>query len=145
MRLFLVMPLCVLQAGCGISGQADQQDAADPAPFDLNDALAECRHAYPDQITQASARAGCVIKATEQLRSVLPFPDLLDQENTLRKSLAGQVEGRKLSLIERNADSARCRPPFRFDVAHHSAMMSPGVTRPLLAPIRSRLSAFTDG
>jgi hypothetical protein len=102
MRLFLVMLLCALLAGCGTSRQADQQDAAEPAPFDLNDALAECRHAYPDQMTQAVARAGCVIKATEQLRSVLPFPDLLDQENALRKSLAGQVEGRKLSLIERN-------------------------------------------
>jgi hypothetical protein len=31
--------------------------------------------------------------------------------------------------------------PFRDDLAHHSGMMSPGVTRPLLAPIRSRLSA----
>ncbi len=36
-----------------------------------------------------------------------------------------------------DADSARCRPPFRDDVA--------GVMRPLLAPIRSRLSAFAKG
>ena len=100
--LFGPLALVVVLAGCGISRQADLQDAADPAPFDLNDALAECRHAHPDQITQAIARAGCVIKATEQLRSVLPFPDLLDQENALRRSLAEQVEGRKLSLIERN-------------------------------------------
>jgi hypothetical protein len=102
MRLLLVPLLCALLAACGISRQADQQEAANPAPFDLNDALAECRHVYPDQITQAIARAGCVIKATEQLRAVLPFPDLLDQENALRKALAEQVEGRKLSLIERN-------------------------------------------
>jgi hypothetical protein len=32
-----------------------------------------------------------------------------------------------------------------LDVAHHSGMMSPGVTRPLLAPIRSRLSALRRG
>src|SRR6266852_2572325 len=35
------------------------------------------------------------------------------------------------------ADSARCRPPFRNDVAR--------VTRPLLAPIWSRLSALRRG
>src|SRR5258708_35758310 len=39
----------------------------------------------------------------------------------------------------------RSRPPFRDDLAHHSGMMSPGVTRPLLAPIRSRLSALRRG
>lgn len=107
MRLSLVMLICALLAACGISRQADQQDLADPAPFDLNEALAECRHAYPDQIIQAMARAACVIKATEHLRSELPFPDLLDRENTLRKSLAEQVENRKLSLIDRNRQIAQ--------------------------------------
>src|SRR6202045_1867389 len=38
-----------------------------------------------------------------------------------------------------------CRPPFRDDLAHHSGMMSPGVTRPLLAPLRSRHSALRRG
>jgi hypothetical protein len=30
------------------------------------------------------------------------FPDLLDQENAMRKSLAEQVQNRNLSLLERN-------------------------------------------
>src|ERR1700704_2791210 len=45
----------------------------------------------------------------------------------------------------RPADSARCRPPFRNDLAHRSDLMSPGVTRPLLVPIRFRLSALRRG
>jgi hypothetical protein len=100
------MVLCAVLTGCGISRQAEQQAAEEPAPapasLNLNDGLAECRYAYPDQITQAVARAGCVIKATELLRPMLPFPDLLDQENALRKSLAEQVQSGKVSLIERN-------------------------------------------
>jgi hypothetical protein len=36
-------------------------------------------------------RALCIIEATEQLRPLLPFPDLLDRENALRKSLGEQV------------------------------------------------------
>jgi hypothetical protein len=69
----------------------------------LNDALAECRNAFPDQIAQAVGRAACIIKATELVRPSLPFPLLLDQENALRKSLAEQVQGGKISLLERNS------------------------------------------
>ena len=87
--------------GCGISRQVEQSEA-DPAPANLNDALAACRNGHPDQITQAVARAACVIKATEILRPLLPFPDLLDQENALRKSLAEQVQSGSISLLERN-------------------------------------------
>jgi len=87
--------------GCSVSRQIEQDEAA-PAPLNLNDALAECRNGYPDQITQAIARAVCVIKATEQLRPLLPFPDLLDRENGLRKSLAQQVQTGRISLLERN-------------------------------------------
>ena len=36
------------------------------------------------------------------LRPMLPFPDLLDQENAMRKSLTEQVQNRNLSLLERN-------------------------------------------
>ena len=49
-----------------------------------------------------SRHAACVTKATELLRPMLPFPDLLDQENAMRKSLAEQVQNRNLSLLERN-------------------------------------------
>jgi hypothetical protein len=75
---------------------------AKPSPLNLNDALADCRSGYPDQITQAVARAVCIIKATEQLRPLLPFPDLLDRENALRKSIAEQVQNGSISLLERN-------------------------------------------
>ncbi|MGY2884346.1 hypothetical protein ACVIHI_001460 [Bradyrhizobium sp. USDA 4524] len=71
-------------------------------PVNLNGALAECRNAFPDQIAQAVARASCVIKATELVRPLLPFPDLLDRENALRKALAEQVQARTMSLLERN-------------------------------------------
>jgi hypothetical protein len=41
-------------------------------------------------------------KATEILRPLLPFPELLDQENALRKSLAEQGQSGSISLLERN-------------------------------------------
>src|SRR6266404_3039199 len=102
MRLPIVMVLCALLTGCGMARQADQQEAAEEIPDGWKDALAECRHASPDQKAQAVARAACVIRATELLRPMLPFPDLLDQENALRKSLAEQVQSGRISLIERN-------------------------------------------
>ncbi len=105
-RSIAVVGLAAGLAGCGISRQIEQDKAA-PAPLNLNDALAECRNGYPDQITQAVARAACVIKATEQLRPLLPFPDLVDRENALRKSLAEQVQQASISLLERNRQMTR--------------------------------------
>ncbi|WGS22789.1 MULTISPECIES: hypothetical protein [unclassified Bradyrhizobium] len=51
---------------------------------------------------QAVARASCVVKAMDLVRPLLPFPELLDRENALRRSLAEQVQGGKISLLERN-------------------------------------------
>lgn len=101
MRSLVVLGFMAGLAGCGTS-RLVEQDEAIPAPFNLNDALTECRNGYPDQLTQTVARAACVIKATEILRPLLPFPDLLDQENALRKSLAEQVQSGSISLLERN-------------------------------------------
>jgi hypothetical protein len=115
-QALIVSGYIAVLAGCGISRQVEQGEAApvpakqgeaDPAPANLNDALAGCRNGYPDQITQAVVRAACVIKATELLRPLLPFPDMLDQENNLRKSLAEQVQSGKISLLERNRQMAK--------------------------------------
>jgi hypothetical protein len=107
MRSLAIMALCAAVAGCGISRQPTEQETEEPAAVSLNDALAACRNGYPDQITQAVARAACVNNATELLRPLLPFPDLLDQENSLRKSLAEQVQSGSISLLERNRQMAK--------------------------------------
>ena len=101
LRTLMVSGLVVVLTGCGISRQIELGES-DPVPANLNDGLAECRNFYPDQITQAVVRAACIIKATEILRPMLPFPELLDQENALRKSLAEQVQSGGISLLERN-------------------------------------------
>ena len=101
MRICMVLGLASLLAGCGSSRQADQQEVADTTLNDISNAITECRHANPDEIAQAVARAACVNKAIESLRALLQFPDLLDQEIAMRKSLAEQAQARKISLIER--------------------------------------------
>lgn len=100
-RSVIVLATFAALAGCGISRQIEQVEP-DRAPANLNHELAGCRNGYPDQITQAVARAECVIRATEMLRTLLPYQELLDQENTLRKSLAEQVQSGSISLLERN-------------------------------------------
>src|SRR5260370_13973853 len=101
-RSLSLLSVCAMLAACGVARQAVEEQA-DPAPANLNDALAECRNAFPDQIAEAVGRAACIIKATELVRPSLPFPELLDQENALRKSLAEQVQSGKISLLERNS------------------------------------------
>jgi hypothetical protein len=99
MRLLIATVSCALIAGCGSSQQADQEPQ-DTTLDGISEALAECRHAYPDEIIQAVARAACVNKAIAPLRPLLRFPDLLDQEIALRKSLAGLVQNNQLSLLD---------------------------------------------
>ncbi|GKQ49729.1 hypothetical protein [Bradyrhizobium sp. Ce-3] len=114
----MALSLCILLPCCGAPRQTVETETAPataatpepaitettpaPATVDLSGALAACRNAFPDQIAQAVARASCVIKATEPLRPLLPFPELLDRENALRKALAEQVQARTMSLLERN-------------------------------------------
>ena len=87
---------------CGVVRQVVQDDST-PEPMSLSDSLQACTNLYPDQISMAVARADCIMRATtEMVRPSLPFPDLLDQENALRKSLAEQVQAGKISLLERN-------------------------------------------
>lgn len=99
-RSLVALGLIAALTGCGISRQAEQDGAE--APLNLNEALTECRNGYPDQITQAIARAACVVRVTASLRPLLPFPELLDRENDLRKSLAAQVQNGSMTLLERN-------------------------------------------
>ena len=107
MKSIVTIGLAAVLAGCSNARHIERDEAtpastsleaapspgleAKPSPLNLNDALADCRSGYSDQITQAVVRALCIIKATEQLRPLLPFPDLLDRENALRKSLGEQV------------------------------------------------------
>jgi hypothetical protein len=98
MRLLIALVSCVMITGCGSSRQ---QEAPDSTLDDMNEALAECRRAHPDEITQAVARAACVNRVIAPLRPLLRFPDLLDQEIALRKSLAEQIQNGKSSLLER--------------------------------------------
>jgi hypothetical protein len=113
---------------------------ADPTPANLNDALAECHNGYPDQITQAVARAGCVIKATEILRPLLPFPELLDQENALRKSLAEQVQSGKVSLLERNDQIHKLHLKLLAEEQGRLQSAPPDATKTSLAATQWRLS-----
>lgn len=102
LRLLSAVLSLLLTSGCGPVRKAVESEAA-TAPISLAEALQTCTSLYPDQIATAVARADCVIKTTTELvRPSLPFPDLLDRENALRKSLAEQVQAGTVSLLERN-------------------------------------------
>src|SRR5262245_53091454 len=75
--------LLLLLTGCGVSREiAGEETAAEASAVTLVRALAECQRLYPDQVAQAVVRAGCGIKATDIIRPQLPYPELLDRENS---------------------------------------------------------------
>ena len=64
-----------------------------------------------------------MIKATGVVRPELPFPELLDQENALRKSLAEQVQAGTISLLERNRQMSKLHAKL---LAEEHAMLRAG-------------------
>ncbi|MFB6421140.1 MULTISPECIES: hypothetical protein [Bradyrhizobium] len=108
-RPVVLLASLALLAGCGAARQIILEETADVvAPISLSEALAHCRNGFPDQIVEAVPRAECIVKATESaVRPGLPYPELLDRENGLRKSLAEQVRTGTMSLLERNAQLSK--------------------------------------
>ncbi|WP_143278209.1 hypothetical protein [Bradyrhizobium sp. UFLA03-84] len=106
----------------------------------MSGALAECRNTFPDQITQAVARAACVIKATEPVRPLLPFPELLDRENALRKALAEQVQARTMSLLERNVQIQKLHAQLLDEERSRLEAAPADVSKPPLAATQWRQS-----
>jgi hypothetical protein len=122
----------------------ERAPVAETAPaaetVNLSGALAGCRSAFPDQIAQAVARASCVIKATELVRPLLPFPELLDRENALRKALAEQVQARAMSLLERNVQIQKLHSQL-LDEERGRLLATPAdASKPPLAATQWRLS-----
>jgi hypothetical protein len=139
-RCLAVLSLYILLAACGAARQAIEEQADEPASASLNDALAECRNAFPDQIAQAVVRASCTIKATELVRPLLPFPDLLDRENALRKSLAVQVQGGTMSLLERNVQMQKLHAQLLDEERARPSSTPAGSGKPPLAVTQWRQS-----
>ncbi|BBC01204.1 MULTISPECIES: hypothetical protein [Bradyrhizobium] len=101
-RRALVVSHCVLLGCCAAARQAIEE--AEPATANIN---FEWRtRGMPQRLSGSDRASGgpasCVIKATELVRPLLPFPELLDRENALRKVSAEQVQAKTISLLERN-------------------------------------------
>ncbi|UGY22010.1 hypothetical protein HU675_0028875 [Bradyrhizobium septentrionale] len=91
-------------------------------------------------ITQAVERASCVIKATELARPLLSFPELLDRENALRKALAGQVQARTMSLLERNVQIQKLYSQLLEEARSRQSAAPADAGKPLLAVAQWRQS-----
>jgi hypothetical protein len=66
------------------------------------------------------------LSSLRQILAAVEHFEKKDYECALSHSLRQVTDLFKLI----RADSARCRPRFRNDLAHYSGMMSPGVTIP---------------
>jgi len=90
--------------------------------------------------TQAVARAACVVRVTASLRPLLPFPELLDRENDLRKSLAAQVQSGSMSLLERNQQMSKFHSSLLVEEQTRSKEKPPDAAPTALAVTQWRLS-----
>lgn len=102
LNLFLFVLISLSFAGCGASRQKQREAEIQKAKQMLADSTEECRRNFPDEIKQAISRASCINQAMLIIRPMLPYPDLLDQENATRLGLAEKVQTGKMTPIERD-------------------------------------------
>lgn len=99
MRQVAIIGLLML-AGCGLVRQKEAQDRFNSAMAEVRAGVETCNQAHPKQQQTAVARARCIGDATAPIRSLVPFPDLLDQETANRNLLAERWQAGKITQAE---------------------------------------------
>jgi hypothetical protein len=100
MRIAVILIGFLVLSGCGLYAQQKQREVTAQAQQTLSDAVDECRRANLEEIKQAISRAICINQSMELIRSLVPFPDLLDQENAARLGIAEKIQNGKITPIE---------------------------------------------
>jgi hypothetical protein len=103
MRNLGIVALCAALAGCGLARQQEQKEAYDRALAQVKADVEVCNQTYPKMQKTALARAQCLGTATDTLRPLVNYPDLLDQEKTTRNVLAEQWQNGKITQMEYEA------------------------------------------
>jgi hypothetical protein len=107
--------LVVTALGCSTTTQIRAQQSQAPS---IGAAYAECHRKF-HPIKQAIALAACENRAVAAMRSMMPDPDLMDQELAYNLVLAERVQKGRMTLIEKEAAATQ----------FHSQIMAEGERR----------------
>jgi hypothetical protein len=84
MRIFLVLGLCALLAGCGLMARKEREEQQAAAKAQSDAAMAECEVQFPKGGKRYIEKTQCQNAAITIIRPFVPYPDLLDQEHGWR-------------------------------------------------------------
>ncbi len=86
-------------AGCGYLADIERQKVMKEAREAFSEAVNACQTSFPEG-KDTMNRARCFNSATVHIRATMPFPDLLDQENAARLSIAEDEAKGKITRAE---------------------------------------------
>ena len=109
MRIFLVLGLCGLLAGCGLMARKEREEQQAAAKAQSDAAMADCESKFPQGGKQYVERAQCINAGVAIMRPFVPFPDLLDQDMANRAAMAERLQQGKITLAEANSELAQRR------------------------------------
>jgi hypothetical protein len=108
--VLVLVPVCMLIAGCGLARQQQEMQAREKLKADAYAAAQNCDITVPPGNPKtAVARAKCQTEAWAILRPTMPYPDLLDLLIAKRLAIAERVEKGQLTIAEANEAIASAR------------------------------------
>ena len=103
MRFLGIVVLCVTVAGCGLARMQERQEQMQAAVAAKDSGIAACKEQYPDQNKDFVLRNKCAFAAAQVIRPFVTYPDLFDQSWARAALLAEQLQARKLTRAEADA------------------------------------------
>jgi hypothetical protein len=103
MRILGIVALCVALAGCGLARMQERKEQTAAAIAAKDSGIAACKAQYPDENKDFVLRNRCSFEAAQVVRPFVTYADLFDQSWAKAALLAEQLQGRKLTRAEANA------------------------------------------
>lgn len=107
LRVYWILPICAILGGCGLARQKEAQERYQTIISEVTLWVEDCRKRFPEGQKTALARSQCIGKATEGLKGISPYPDLIDQENANRDVLAEKWQKGQMTEVEYRAQFAQ--------------------------------------
>lgn len=105
----LVLACLLLPSCANAARQKEKEEAYDSAMQQAQSAMAACDAKYQKGDKRYVEKAKCQIDATNIIRPIMPYPDLVDQDTATRMSLAEKLQAGKITEAQANQQLAQAR------------------------------------
>jgi hypothetical protein len=103
MRWLAILACAVLVSSCGLAARQEREQQMAAAVAAKDSGIAACKEQYADENRDFVLRNKCGFAAAQVIRPFVTYPDLFDQSWAKAALLAEQLQAKKITRVEANA------------------------------------------